>query len=370
MTSPNPRYMSLLRRQQDVYVNPHVHQMSSSLHNNAAASKDTTRSPPVSMPSSGSPILPSRSFHADTIEGRLLSLLQQHQAHGAALWAKRLDALGQHVNRVRFLDEHQEQFLRFVQDRSRRFLRNIEELMTEASSGLVAVDSGVLRTVSSSWESAKAFVERAGKLLVASGHAPGSNTTSRTGDMMGSSGGVRRTTSAVSSPPSLKSIHMPHRVLTTDGGGGGVSSRRHHHPSTPPRWAQSSAVQEERDVSSSAGRLPQQDVPVGSASPSTLFNSGDRKHGVHSKLLLHRPGEVPLSRSGELPLSTRKDLLETIEAIGFGCAVAGALTGDAMTEAKQCFSLLYGSSDGHRRFMKWCDEQTLHLMRTMTHGDV
>jgi hypothetical protein len=349
MSSPTPRFMAALQRQSSPYVNPHIHQEEDraprrpptlSHHNNVQAA------------SNSGVALESRTFPADSMEGRLMSLMQQHNAHGAQLWRKRLAALEQHVRRVRFLDRSQEQFLYFVLERSRRFLRNIEDLMTEASTHLLAVDSGVLRTISASWEGAKTFVAHAEQLLVV-----GNAVAQQPPQHRESSAG---TTRAVGTP-SLQQIQMPRRagggVLTTPRGGSGVSMSPR--PTTPMRCdgqqGNSAAVH------SDLGSTP----PEQRSSPPLENGSAVRRGGAAaSRAHPHRPGEIALCAGSELSLSTRKDLLETIEAISFGCMVAGELTSDGLGEAKRCFASLYGPTDGHRRFTKWCDEQALGLMRS------
>jgi hypothetical protein len=341
--STTPRYMAPLERQREAYVNPHVHHSRVTSPAPAAAALRAQKSTPgvlrtpLTTSSSSGVAVPSRTFHADSVEARLMSLMQQHHTHGATLWVSRMDALEHQVLRAQFLDAPAEQFLRMVIERSKRYLRNIEEMMTEASASLVAVDSGVLRTVSASWEAAKGLAARAERLLEVEGPArnvivlpstPNVDTrrtttaTSRTR----SSCAVASPQPAASSPHSstLQSIQLPHRRVITSAAS--LPSNRAQHDALP--------VQK----SPAAERVNEQ--------------------------LPHRPGEAPVQRNpSHAALSARKDLLETIEAIGFGCLVSGELSGDAMAEAKQCFGLLYGTSDGHRRFLKWCDERTFHLSR-------
>jgi hypothetical protein len=347
--STTPRYMAPLERQREAYVNPHVHHSRVTSPAPAPAAlgvqKSTLgvlRTPPTTSSSSGVAV-PSRTFHADSVEARLMSLMQQHHTHGATLWVSRMDALEHQVLRAQFLDAPAEQFLRMVIERSKRYLRNIEEMMTEASSSLVAVDSGVLRTVSASWEAAKGLAARAERLLEVEGSAKNGIVLPSTpnADRRRTTTATPRTRSscAVASPQpaasphlsTLQSIQLPHRRMMTSAAA--LPSNRVH---TPTRRDARDALSAQH--SPAAERVSEQ--------------------------LPHRPGEVPAQRnSSHAALSARKDLLETIEAIGFGCLVSGELSGDAMAEAKQCFGLLYGTSDGHRRFLKWCDERTFHLSR-------
>lgn len=347
-TSSTPRYMAPLQRQRDAYVNPHVHadaQLRDKRVNDGVTplSSGGGNGVVVRKLATSGVVVPSRTFPADSAEARLLSLMQHHQqTHGASLWPARLDALQQHVLRVQFLDAPQEQFLRLVVERSKRYLRNVEDMMTDAAADLVAVDGGVLRTISSSWDAAKALVARAEHILdegyankwinaPSSGAAEGRRGTPTT------RGGARHH-AIISTMPTLQAIQLPHRQPAV----AAASTRQHGRVgssnSTPTRAA----------------------TPDGRRSPLT---SPSAHHGVDGQPQRHRAGEVPAQRNSHVALSARKDLLETIEAIGFGCLVAAELTADAMAEAKQCFLLLYGTADGHRRFLKWCDEQTLHLSR-------
>lgn len=351
MHMTTPRFMAPLERQRETYVNPHVHPptnrtttapvvsvtaATNSMGVQRGSAFVTIKKPTPSSSSGTGVVVPSRTFPADSAEARLMSLMQQHHAHGTSLWPTRLEALEHQVHRVQFLDSPEEHFLRLVVERSKRYLRNIEEMMTEASSSLIAVDSGVLRTVSSSWEAAKGLVARAERILD-EGYAKNLITSPSAPTTRQLTSSLQVVASNVSPVAALQSIQLPQRRSTT------------------PRPLSSSVHRQQESISSPTRRST---PPPSRGSPSVVAH---RSRGSS----LHRPGEVPTAQrnNSHVALSARKDLLETIEAIGFGCLVAGELTGDAMAEAKQCFALLYGTSDGHRRFLKWCDEQTLHLSR-------